>query len=130
MNICMNHDKLQSIALQFNTCITNADIEGLTNLMTENHVFIDMDNNRIEGKSNCISTAWRPFFSLFPVYQNIFEKVYLRGNDTVIMQGYSICTNKILNNVKAIWMAKITENKVSLWHIYPDTEEIRNMLNI
>ena len=28
----------KSIALQFNECITNADLKGLANLMTEDHV--------------------------------------------------------------------------------------------
>lgn len=39
------------IALQFNECITNADLDGLSNLMTEDHVFCDDANNRIEGNS-------------------------------------------------------------------------------
>lgn len=29
--------------------------------MTENHVFIDMANNRIVGKSDNIVKAWKPF---------------------------------------------------------------------
>jgi ketosteroid isomerase-like protein len=40
---------IEAIALQFNDCINNRDIEGLTDLMTEDHVFIDMENNRIEA---------------------------------------------------------------------------------
>jgi hypothetical protein len=42
----------ESIALRFNNCIGNADIDGLLELMTEDHVFIDTENNRIEGASN------------------------------------------------------------------------------
>ncbi|WP_101688477.1 ASCH domain-containing protein [Dysgonomonas massiliensis] len=120
--------RTQSIALQFNSCINNADIEGLADLMTEDHVFIDMENNRIEGKSDCISMAWKPFFKLFPNYQNIFEHVITQGDSTVIMQGYSISSDERLNNIRAIWLAKVKEEKVSLWHIYTDNEEIRSML--
>jgi len=112
------------IALQFNACINSADINGLANLMTEDHVFIDMANNRIEGKTNNISMAWEPFFKLFPGYQNIFENVKTKGS-TVIMHGYSVCSKEVLNNVHAIWIAEITDNKVSLWHIYTDTKENR-----
>ncbi|MCC8145185.1 MAG: nuclear transport factor 2 family protein [Bacteroidales bacterium] len=119
----------ESIVLTFNKCINNADIEGLSNLMSENHVFIDRDNNRTEGKSNNISQTWKPFFRLFPDYKNIFEKVTLKG-DRVILEGYSVCSEEILNNVHAIWIAQVTEGKISLWHIYDDTPENREILGI
>jgi predicted RNA-binding protein len=82
----------ESIALRFNNCIGNADIDGLSELMTEDHVFIDTENNRIEG--------------------------------------YSVCSDEKLDNVRAIWLAEVREDKVSLWPIYPDTEENRKFLKI
>jgi len=118
-----------SIALQFNECITNADLNGLSNLMTEDHVFCDTANNRIKGKDNNIAHAWEPFFNLYPGYQNIFENIVARGS-TVIMQGYSICSDEILNNIRAIWVAEIINNKVDSWCIYPDTKENREMLDL
>jgi ketosteroid isomerase-like protein len=120
---------IEAIALQFNGCINNRDIEGLTDLMTEDHVFIDMENNRIEGVSNARDMAWKPFFHLFPDYRNIFERVVVKGSK-VIMQGYSVCSDKRLNNLRAIWVAEVREDKVSLWRIYPDTEENSAFLNI
>lgn len=118
-----------SIALQFNECITNADLNGLSSLMTEDHIFIDTANNRIKGKDNNIVQTWEPFFNLYPGYRNIFENIVARGS-TVIMQGYSICSDEILNNIRAIWVAQIINNKVSLWHIYSDTKENRAMLDL
>jgi ketosteroid isomerase-like protein len=88
----MNSIDPKITALRFNDCINNADITGLADLMTEDHVFIDMANNRIEGKSGNIVKAWKPFFRLYPVYRNIFEGVTVNGF-TVIMQGYSICSD-------------------------------------
>lgn len=119
----------ESIALHFNNCITHADIEGLAALMTEDHMFVDMANNRIKEKENNIAQAWQPFFRLYPGYRNIFEKVIVRGS-TVIMQGYSVCSAEILNQVRAIWVAEIVNHKVSLWHIYPDTQENRERLGL
>ena len=117
------------IALQFNECISRADINGLSSLMTENHIFIDMANNRIVGKSDNIVKAWKPFFRLYPEYRNIFESVTVNGS-MVIMQGYSICSDQLLNNVRAIWVAEIKGNKVNLWHIHLDTKENRNKFGI
>ena len=85
----------KSIALQFNECITNADLKGLANLMTEDHVFCDTANNRIKGKDNNIVQAWEPFFNFYPGYRNIFENIVARGS-TVIMQGYSIVLMRYL----------------------------------
>lgn len=62
--------------------------------------------------------------SLFPGYHNIFEKILVKGS-TVILQGYAVCSDEVLNNVRAIWIAEIIKDKVSLWHIYPDTEQNR-----
>jgi len=115
----------KAIALKFNECIGNADIEGLVGLMTDDHVFIDMANARIEGKLNNRKMAWEPFFRLFPGYHNIFKKILVKGS-TVILQGYAVCSDEVLNNLHAIWIAEIVKGKVSLWHIYPDTKENRD----
>ena len=102
----------KSTALAFNECISNADIEALSGLMTDDHVFIDTANNRIEGKSGNLTQAWIPFFDRYPGYRNIFEKIIVKDT-TVIMQGYSICSDENLNNVHAIWIAEIADGKVS-----------------
>lgn len=57
---------------------------------------------RIEGKHNNIVQSWEPFFNLYPGYRNIFENIVTRGS-TVIMQGYSICSDDILNNIRVIY---------------------------
>ena len=114
------------VALQFHDCINNADIIGLSELMNDDHIFIDMANTRIEGKSDAISMAWIPFFRLFPDYRNVIEKVTVK-NQTVIMHGFSVCSDERLNNLYAIWVAEIVYNKVSLWQIYPNSEENKNL---
>ena len=50
--------------------------------------------------------------------------ILVKGS-TVILQGYAVCSDEVLNNVRAIWIAEIIKDKVSLWHIYPDTEQNR-----
>jgi hypothetical protein len=111
----------ETIALQFNNCINSRNLTGLTDLMTDNHLFIDSANNRVAGKLNNREN-WKKFFDLFPDYKNIFE-VVSSENSTVIMQGYAVCSDKQLDNFRAIWIAQITDNKVSEWRVYPDTEE-------
>jgi ketosteroid isomerase-like protein len=111
-------------ALQFNECINTQDIKGLERLMTDDHVFIDSANNCVNGKS-ANKANWAKFFERFPDYRNIFEFVTLK-DPTVIMQGYSLCSDAQLDHVKSIWTAQIKDGKVKEWRVYLDTEENRN----
>ena len=111
------------VAMHFHECINNADIEGLSELMTDDHIFIDIANTRIEGKSDVISKAWIPFFRLFSNYRNVIENISVKDR-TVIMRGYSLCSDERLNNLHVVWVAEVVDNKVKLWHIYPSGENI------
>ena len=53
------------VVMSFNECISRRDLGGLSNLMTDDHVFIDSGNNTIAGKERCVE-AWRAFFATFP----------------------------------------------------------------
>jgi hypothetical protein len=119
----------KDVAMHFHDCINNADIEGLSELMTDDHIFIDIVNTKIEGKSNVISIAWTPFFRFFSNYRNVIEKVSVK-NKTVIMHGYSVCSDERLNNLHVVWVAEVVDNKVSLWNIYSDNEDNRNLLDV
>jgi ketosteroid isomerase-like protein len=126
----MNAEKrieAKAVALQFNNCINNRNLEGLVHLMTDDHTFIDSSNDSLIGKSNN-KENWEKFFDLSPDYQNVFEVVSTKGS-TIIMQGYSVCSDSRLNNVRTIW-AQIEGNKVKEWRIYLDTEENRRELGL
>ena len=118
----------KTVALQFNECINRRNLEGLVNLMTNDHTFIDSANNVVTGKSDN-QKNWVRFFELFPDYQNVFESVCSK-NSTVMMQGYSICPNEKLHNLRVIWTAQIEDNKVKEWRIYFDNEENKAILGI
>ena len=118
----------ETIALQFNNCINNQNLVGLVDLMTDDHLFIDSANNSVVGKLNN-KENWNKFFDLFPDYQNIFEVINSKIS-TVIMQGYSVCSDDRLDNLRAIWVAQIIDNKVKEWRIYLDTKENRRKLGL
>lgn len=117
----------KSIALQFNECITNRDIEGLGRLMTEDHVFIDRDGNVSRSKDTMLK-SWSTFFEMFPKYKNTFERVESRGN-LVVMLGFAYWSEENSND-PAIWTATIIGYRVSEWHIYYDTEDNRKKLGL
>jgi len=123
----MNNDKQKTIVLQFNECINNRDIHGLTTLMTDDHTFIDKDNHLLQGKEKVVE-AWQGFFALFPDYRNIFERVESRNNLVVII-GHSTCSEKQLD-CPALWTAKLRGEKIAEWRVYDDTPENRKRLGL
>ena len=114
------------IALLFNDHINHQNINGISNLMAEDHRFIDRAGEEVIGKERMLK-GWSEFFELFPEYQNIFEKVERIGN-LVILFGYAIWRTGEVPD-RAIWTATIENNLVSEWHIYEDTLENREKFN-
>jgi len=115
------------IALLFNECITNRDIDGLAELMTDDHTFIDRDGNATQSKGSMIE-AWKKFFEMFPVYKNTFTRIESRDNVAVIL-GHAYWSDKQPFD-PAIWVATIAEDRVAKWQIYYDTDENRKSLKL
>ena len=72
------------VVMSFNECISRRDLGGLSNLMTDDHVFINSGNNTIAGKERCVE-AWRAFFATFPDYRNHFVRVLSAASEAVIL---------------------------------------------
>jgi len=113
---------------KFNQYINEGNLEGLTSLMTKGHTFIDSQGDIIQGKVNMVS-VWRDFFTAYPNYENHFERVGELGN-TVILHGYSTCSNEPALEGPAIWTAKVQGGLVAEWRVYEDTKENRKKLEL
>lgn len=121
----MNLKDPKLIALQFNEYISNQDINGLSNLMTKDHIFVDRKGDHYGDMVN----GWKEFFNNFPTYKNYFTRVESQDN-LVILIGYAKWSKDSLEEDHAIWTATIENDLVAEWHIYEDTEENRKKLNI
>ena len=118
----MNRRDPKLTALLFNECINNRDIEGLVELMTDDHSLIC--NGHVDTKDKSSSKeAWSSFFSMFPDYLNHFSKVESK-DDFVVMVGKSTCSNEKRLNTNALWTARIKNDKVCEWQVYEDSPEI------
>jgi predicted SnoaL-like aldol condensation-catalyzing enzyme len=123
----MNSKDPKLTALQFNECINNQDIKGLSNLMTEDHTLIVREGDVVKGKEPN-TNGWTGFFNQFPDYKNIFTRVESR-DDLVIIIGYANWSKEPVED-HVIWTAKIQDDLVAEWRIYEDTEENRKKFNI
>lgn len=102
-------------ALRFNEKINRQDAEGLAELMTNDHTFIDSEGNTTRGKE-AMKEGWNDFFKKYPDYRNNLTSVTVQ-NAVVVMVGYSTCSHKALAGPN-IWTAKITGEKVSKWTVH------------
>jgi len=61
----MDTSKLILTALKFNEKINQRDLEGLAELMTDDHTFIDNSGEVTKGK-DAMKEDWREFFESYP----------------------------------------------------------------
>jgi uncharacterized protein (TIGR02246 family) len=102
-------------ALKFNGKINQQDLEGLAELMTTDHTFIDNDGRVTKGK-DAMKEGWRNFFEQYPDYRNIFNCVTAQDK-TVVMIGHSTCSRKPLDG-PSIWIAKVRGGRVAEWRVH------------
>jgi len=123
----MNTRDPKLIALQFNECINNRDLEGLSLLMTDDHAFIDREGNVRQSKQVMVQ-AWREFFAMFPDYKNTFNRIESKDNLVTIL-GHAYWSQEKRND-PAIWTATIVNDLVQEWCVYFDTEVNRRRFNL
>ena len=111
----MGSSELVLAALKFNERINKQDLEGLAELMTNDHTFIDNFGEVTRGKE-VMKEAWKDFFRKYPDYRNMFTCVTIQNN-IVVMVGYSTCSYKPLDG-PSIWTAKVRGELVSEWRVY------------
>jgi ketosteroid isomerase-like protein len=124
----METNPQRAVVLRFNECINNRDIEGLAELMTDGHAFIDSANNTFQGKEKALE-AWRGFFDSFSDYQNVIEHVAIFSDDRVTLIGHSRCSDQRLEG-PAIWFAKVDGGKIAEWRVYEDTAQNRVQMGL
>jgi len=116
------------IALLFNECINNRDIEGLVALMTDDHSLVC--NGHVDTKDkNSSREVWSSFFRMFPDYLNHFSRIESR-DDFVVIIGKSTCSNEAKLNTNTLWSVRIQNDIVSEWQVYEDRPENRSKLQI
>lgn len=124
----MNHRDPKLTALLFNECINHQDIEGLVDLMTDDHTLILDGHVNTKDKASSKDT-WSAFFGMFPDYRNHFNRIESK-DDFVVIAGNSTCSNEDQLNGNALWSARIYCDKVSEWQVYEDSTENRKRLQI
>jgi len=108
----------------FIDCINAHDVEGLAELMSDDHTFIDPHGNEVKGKEKMVP-GWRGYFDWFPDYFIEVTDVFENG-DTIAMFGFAGGSFKGKESeswrLPAAWKAMVRNRKVTLWQVIADTK--------
>jgi predicted enzyme related to lactoylglutathione lyase/ketosteroid isomerase-like protein len=113
---------------QFITAINAHDVQQLGTLMTDDHIFIDAHNSKVEGKQKML-LGWEFYFDWFPDYKIEVEKTMNDGNAFALFgfaegtyHGLKEEVEKAHWRLPASWRAEVRDNKIALWQVYADTK--------
>jgi len=112
------------------------DVEGLSRLMTPDHLFVDSLGNCWQGLE-AMRAAWTGYFQWFPDYRISHEQLLQNGNVVAIFGvasgTYSLNGHLGKENswqMPAAWKAVVREGLVAEWRIYTDNEAARRVMAV
>jgi limonene-1,2-epoxide hydrolase len=107
----------------------------ISDLMTEDHTFVDSGGRSLSGREN-MTAGWEEYFRMFPDYKIQVQSI-LGDNTLVAVFGSASGTyngkrglvpeNRI--EMPAAWRAVVENGKVELWQVYADWTEGSRIIN-
>ncbi|MFC1728882.1 nuclear transport factor 2 family protein [candidate division KSB1 bacterium] len=122
------------LILDFIERINDCDIAGISELTTDDVLFVDSLRGSVRGKKE-MQQAWEKYFSMFPDYE--ISITHLRQKrDTVSILGNARGTYAVKGklykknswNIRAAWKAVIRGNRIAEWRVYADVGPIREIM--
>ena len=111
----------------FANAISHQNIQELTSLMTEDHLFIDSLGAQVQGRDQ-MTAGWAAYFQMVPDYTITIEETY-SGGDSVVMLGTAQGTYAATRwQTPAAWKARLRGALVAEWRVYADNEPIRAIM--
>ena len=122
------------VALEFICRINRADVDGLIDLMTADHVLVDSLGQRLRGRGP-IQLAWTGYFQMVPGYRVVVRRTLVDGSTVVAVgeaRGGCVMAPGGASlgrwRTPAAWRATIRGDRVAGWQIFADNEPIRALM--
>jgi uncharacterized protein (TIGR02246 family) len=130
----LNSESVECVARAFVNAINHQSVEGIADLMTEDHVFVDSLGTRIDGKQR-MKAGWEGYFRMVPDYTIVIDETLVDGAVVVMLgtaQG-TYSTDGVLRpenrwSTPATWRVLTRGPFVAEWRIYADNEPIRQIM--
>lgn len=123
----MNTLDSAEVVLSFVACINRQDVEGLAELMTDDHTFVGYERgDRAQGRET-MAKGFAEYFATFPEYRIHVSKVLRSGEDiaTIGSTTGSHVAAELEARETLIWIARIEDGLVAEWRIYTDLDQIQ-----
>ena len=122
------------IAQEFVKAINAHDADGLTKLMSSDHVFVDSLGSRFPASA--MRSGWQEYFAMVPDYWIKVDQIVSEGNAVILFGsagGTFVPKGGMMKpenkwETPAVWRALVKEGRVAEWRVYCDNEPIREKL--
>jgi limonene-1,2-epoxide hydrolase len=122
------------VAAAFVARINEHDLEGLGQLMTEDHVCIDACDNHLSGRAT-VCAAWKQYFAMIPDYWVKVDIVLHQDHIVALFgrAGGTYATNGSPGHggrwdIPTAWQAEIRDTRVASWQVYADNLPMRRLM--
>lgn len=129
----LTHRSLE-LATAFVARINEHDLVGLSDLMTDDHMFIDALKNCIAGRA-AMQSAWKQYFVMIPDY---WIKVDRTFHDERVVALFGVAGGTYAGGVSggrpgrweapAAWLAETRGHQVAKWRVYADNLPLRLLM--
>ena len=123
------------VVMAFMEAINQHDVDKLSELMAEDHVFVDSLGRSVNKRENMVG-AWRNYFVFCPDYWVSPDEVFENGNRVAAFgaAGGTIASEGMLPEenkwrVPAAWLASIEKGLVKEWRVYADNKPVYDILS-
>jgi ketosteroid isomerase-like protein len=121
------------IATSFMERINAADVPGLCDLMTEDHVFQDALGKRFVGRET-MRQGWKQYFTMVGNYK-VYVKEYFLRDEHLAMFGAASGSFPANGSgadgfweVPAAWHVVVRGGLVAEWRVYADNQPLRKLM--
>jgi ketosteroid isomerase-like protein len=118
----------------FIAAINRRDPAGLSELMTEDHTFVDSAGKVVTGRRE-MTSGWTGYFQMFPDYEIRVDSILADGNRAAAFGSAAgtyngrrglVAANRI--EMPAAWQALVVDGRIRHWQVYADwTEGMRSI---
>jgi hypothetical protein len=120
-------------AITFIDCINRRDVEGLGELMAEDHRLEVFDETPLTGRQENIE-AWSGYVRNFPDYVIYPHRVAQSDHGAAVL-GHTTGSHLGLSDeeeqeLTLIWIAVIEDGKVRVWRLQEDSPENRRVTGL
>ena len=127
----MNRSPVEAVRAYIDR-VNAADVGGLVELMTPDHVFYVDGEAPLSGRE-AMRKAWSGYFAAYPTYRIHVDEVYDRG-EQVVVAGHTSGSHvpAAVEQVPrcVLWEARVVDGLVATWVIYPASPENRRRFGL